>query len=106
MLSDSELMETILMVDVGKYGIVGYAVYVESNIRKWPMVGDDIFVDDPEITTNTHKWGSCLCGDSDVGGNWGSGGDQKISEKTVKFFLGYFKDGRKDFSDSMLEFGG
>ena len=41
-----------------------------------------------------------------VGGNWGSGGDQKISEKTVKFFLGYFKDGRRDFSDSMLELGG
>jgi len=53
-------MKTILKVDVGKYGIVGYAVYVESNIRKWPMVGDDIFVDDPEITTNTHIWGSCL----------------------------------------------
>ena len=22
------------------------------------MVGNDIFVDDPEITTNTHIWGS------------------------------------------------
>ena len=48
MKGDSKLMETIL----------GNAIYVESNIREWPMVGDDIFVDDPEITTNTHIWGS------------------------------------------------
>ena len=57
LLSDAKLMETILEVIVGKYGIVRYAVYVELNIREWPMVGDDIFVDDAEITTNTHIWG-------------------------------------------------
>ena len=54
LLTDSKLREAILEVDVGKYGIVGYAVYVESNIREWPMVGDDIFVDDPEVTANTY----------------------------------------------------
>ena len=43
---NSKSMETIFEVDVSKYGIVGYAIYVESNIRKWPMVGNDIFVDD------------------------------------------------------------
>ena len=58
LLSDSKLMETILEVDVGKYRIVGYAINVESNIREWPMVGNDIFVDNPEITTNAHIWGS------------------------------------------------
>ena len=58
MISDSKLMEAILEVDVGKYGIVRYAVYDESNIREWSMVGDDIFVDDAEITTNTHICGS------------------------------------------------
>ena len=50
-------METILKVDVGEYGIVGYAVYVESNIRKWSMVNDVIFVDNPEITTNLSEVG-------------------------------------------------
>jgi hypothetical protein len=53
-------METIFEVDVGKDGIVGYAIDVESNIREWPMVGNDVFVDDPEITTNTNIWGSCF----------------------------------------------
>jgi len=53
LLSDSKLVESIFEVDVGKYGIVGYAVYVETNIREWPMVSYDILVDDPEITTNT-----------------------------------------------------
>ncbi len=60
LLSDSKLVETIFEVDVGKDGIVGYAIYVESNIREWPMVGNDILVDDVEITTNTHIWGSCF----------------------------------------------
>ena len=57
LLSDSKLVETIFEVDVGKDWIVGYAVDIESNIREWPMVSDDILVDDPEITTNTHIWG-------------------------------------------------
>ena len=41
------------------------------------MVGDDIFVDDPEITTNAHIWGSCLGGDSDVRSNWEVEGTRK-----------------------------
>jgi hypothetical protein len=92
MLRDSKLVETILEVDVSEDRIVGNAIYVESNIRKWPMVGDDIFVDDSEITTNTNIWGSSFGGDSDVGSNRGSRRDKEISEKTVKFFLGYFED--------------
>ncbi len=92
LLRDSKLVETILEVDISKDGIVGNSVYVESNIREWPMVGDDILVNDAEITTNTNIWGSGFRGNSDVGGNWGSGGDKKVGEKTVKFFLGYFKD--------------
>ena len=92
MLRDSKLVETILEIDVSEDRIVGNAIYVESNIRKWPMVGDDIFVDDSEITTNTNIWGSCFGGDSDVGSNRGSGRDKKVGEKTVKFFLGYFED--------------
>ena len=60
LLGNSKLMETILEVDVSEYGIVGYSIYVEANIREWPMVSDDVFVDDPEITTNTHIWGSGL----------------------------------------------
>ena len=92
MLRDSKLVETILEIDVSEDRIVGNAIYVESNIRKWPMVGDDIFVDDAEIATNTNIWGSCFGGDSDVGSNRGSRRDKEISEKTVKFFLGYFED--------------
>ena len=92
MFRDSKLVETILEIDVSEDRIVGNAVYVESNIRKWPMVGDDILVNDAEITTNTNIWGSCLGGNSDVGSNRGSRGNKKVGEKTVKFFLGYFKD--------------
>ena len=68
----SKLVETILEIDVSEDGIVGNAIYVESNIRKRPMVGDDIFVNDSEIATNTNIWGSCLGGNSDVGSNRGS----------------------------------
>ena len=64
------------------------------------MVGDDEFIDDSEITTNAHIWGSCFRG------NWGCRRDKKISEKSVKFFLGYFKDRRRDLSGSRLESGG
>jgi hypothetical protein len=96
-------MEAILEVDISKDGVVGNAVYVESNIRKWPMVGDDIFVNDSEIATNTNIWRSCFGGDSDVGSNRGSRRDKKISEKTVKFFLGYFEDRRGDFSGSRFK---
>ncbi len=72
MLRDSKLVETILEVDISEDGIVGNAIYVESNIRKWSMVGNDAFIDDPEITTNTNIWCSGLGGDSDVGSNRGS----------------------------------
>ena len=60
LLSDSKLVKTVFEINVGKDGIVGYAIYVKSDIREWPMVGNDIFVDDAEITTNTHIWGSCF----------------------------------------------
>ncbi len=52
--------EKFAQVNVGKDGIVGYAIYVKPDIREWPMISDDIFVDDAEITTNTHIWGSCF----------------------------------------------
>ncbi len=51
---DSKLMETILEVDVSEDGIVGNAVYVKSNIRKWPMVGNDILVRFGNL--NHHKY--------------------------------------------------
>ena len=76
LLSDSKLVETIFEVDIGKDGIVGYAIDVESNFRKWSMVSDDIFVDDSEVTTNTHIWGCCFTG--------------KVSDpESLSFYVGF-----------------
>jgi hypothetical protein len=42
------------------------------------MIGDDIFVNDSEITTNTHIWRSGFGCNSDVRGNWGCGRNKEI----------------------------
>ena len=69
------------------------------------MVSDDILVDDSEITTNTHIWGCCFGSDCDVGCYRRCRRDEKIGTETVEFFLGDFKDSRRDFSRSRLQTG-
>ena len=79
LLSNAKLMESILKVDICEDGIVGYAINVESDIGERTMISDDVFVDNSEVTTNTHIWRSCFGCNSDVRGNWGCRRNEEIS---------------------------
>ena len=70
MLSNSDLVESILEVDVSEDRLVENTINVEPNIRKWVMAGDDKFIDASGIFTKTNIWGSCLGCESYVGSNW------------------------------------
>jgi len=105
MLGNSDLVETILQIDVSKNIVVGDSIYVESDVRKRTMVSYDVLVDDSKITTYTNIWGSCFGCNSDVGGYRGCRRDQEISAKAVEFFLGDFEDCRRNLSCSRFETG-
>ena len=70
LLSDSKLVKTVFEINVGKDGIVGYAIYVESDIREWTMVGNDVLIYYSEVTAETNIWRSGFGSDSYVGCDW------------------------------------
>ena len=99
------MVESILEIDVSKDRIVGNLIDVDSDVRKRTMVGNDIFVDNAKITTQTNiRWSRFGC-NSDVGCYKRYRRNKEIGAKAVELFLGNFEDCRWNLSRCRFETG-